>query len=150
MTQAHLEELSREELIALVLAQGEQLARLQADYEALQTKLENLQKPPTSSSNSSQPPSRDQKRNKAANRPKRKHGPPTGHVKYERRFVAEPDQIVPVQVMACPVCQTDLQAAPTVLVDVTHITEIPEPKGQVIEVRQYAVTCPDCGQDHVA
>jgi hypothetical protein len=60
MTQAQLEELSREELIALVLAQSEHLARLQADYEALQAKLEKLQKPPTSSSNSSQPPSRDQ------------------------------------------------------------------------------------------
>ncbi len=150
MTQAQLEELTREELIALVLGQSEQLARLQADYEALQAKLEKLQKPPTSSSNSSQPPSRDQKRNKPANRPKRKHGPPMGHVKYERRFVAKPDPVVPVRVMACPVCQTDLQAAPAVLVEVTQITEIPEPKAQVIEVRQYAVTCPGCGQNHVA
>lgn len=150
MTQAQLEELTREELIALVLAQSEQLARLQADYEVLQAKLEKLQKPPTSSSNSSQPPSRDQKRNKVANRPKRKHGPPTGHLKYERRFVAEPDQVVPVRVTECPVCQTDLQAAPVGLVDVTQITEIPEPKAQVIEVRQYAVTCPGCGQDHLA
>ena len=152
-----MEELSREELIVLVLAQSEQLASLQvllaqvqADNEALQAKLEKLQKPPSNSSNSSQPPSRDQKRNKAANRPKRKHGPPAGHVKYERCFVAEPDQIVPLRVTDCPVCQTDLQAAPAVLVDVTQITAIPEPKAQVIEVRQYAVTCPGCGQSHVA
>lgn len=115
----------------------------------MRVKLDKLQKPPTSSSNSSQPPSRDQKRNKRADQPKRKHGPPTGHMKYERHFVAEPDHIVPVRVMACPVCQTDLQAAPAVLVDVTQITEIPEPQAQVIEVRQYAVTCPGCGQDHV-
>jgi len=157
MTPAKLEELTREELIGLVLAQAEQmvnfqvlLAQLQADNEALRVKLEKLRKPPTSSSNSSQPPSRDQKRNKPADRPKRKHGPPAGHEKHERRFVAEPDQIVPLQVTECPVCQTDLKSGPTVLVDVTQITEIPEPKAQVIEVRQYAVTCPGCGQSHVA
>jgi transposase len=156
MTQAHLEELKREELIGLVLAQADQMTRLQviigqlqADNEVLRVKLEKLQKPPTSSSNSSQPPSRDQKRNKAAG-PKRKHGPPTGHQKYERRFVAEPDQIVPLRVTACPVCHTDLQTTPAVLVDVTQITEIPEPRAEVIEVRQYAVTCPGCGQSHVA
>jgi len=150
MTQATLEELSREELIALVLAQSEQLARLQADYEALLAKLEKLQKPPTTSRNSSQPPSRDQKPNKPANRPKRKHGPPPGHRKYERGFVAEPDQLVPVRVTTCPGCQTDLQAVPGVLVEVTQITELPEPKAQVIEVRQYAVTCPGCGENHLA
>lgn len=157
MTQANLEELTREELIGLVLAQAEQMVSLQviidqlkADNEVLWAKLEKLQKPPTSSRNSSQPPSRDQKRNKLADRPKRKHGPPAGHKKYERRFVAEPDQIVSLRVTDCPVCHTDLQAAPAVLVDVTQITEIPEPKAQVIEVRQYAVTCLGCGQSHVA
>jgi len=157
MTQANLEELTREELIALVLAQAEQLANLQAlmaqvkvDNEALRVKLDKLQKPPTDSSNSSQPPSRDQKRNKPADRPKRKHGPPAGHVKYERHFVAEPDEVVALRVTACPACQTDLQAVPVVLVDVTQITEIPEPRAQVIEVRQYAVTCPGCGQSHIA
>jgi transposase len=157
MTPANLEELSREELISLLLAQAEQMAafqamivQLQTDNEALRIKLEKLQKPPTSSSNSSQPPSRDQKRNKPANRPKRKHGPPPGHVKYERRWVAEPDRIVPLRVTDCPVCQTDLETAPAVLVDVTQITEIPEPRALVIEVRQYAVTCPDCGQSHLA
>jgi transposase len=73
-------------------------------------------------------------------------------VKYERRFVAEPDEVVVLRVTEteCPACQTDLQAGPVVLVDVTQITEIPEPKAQVIEVRQYAVTCPGCGQSHLA
>ena len=157
MPPAKLEELTREELIGLVLAQAEQmaafqvmLAQVQAENEALRVKLEKLEKPPTSSSNSSQPPSRDQKRNKPTNRAKRKHGPPAGHVKYERRFVAEPDQIVPLQVTACRVCQTDLKSVPAVLVAVAQITEIPEPKAQVIEVRQYAVTCPGCGQSHLA
>jgi transposase len=157
MMETKLEELTREELIGLVLAQAEQIERLQvmigqlkADNELLGVKLEKVQQPPTSSRNSSQPPSRDQKGNKAGGRPKGKHGPPAGHVKHERRFVAEPDQIVELQVRECPVCQRDLQGVPGVLVDVTQITEIPEPHAQVIEVRQYALTCPGCGQSHLA
>jgi transposase len=157
MIPANLAELTREELVGIVLAQADQMASLQvmidelkADNEVLRAKLEKLQKPPTSSSNSSQPPSRDQKRNQPADRPQRKHGPPVGHAKHERRFVAEPDQIVSLRVTDCPVCQTDLKTAPAVLVEVTQITEMPEPTAQVIEVRQYAVTCPGCGQSHVA
>lgn len=157
MIPTNLEELTREDLIALVLTQAEQLvtvqalpARMKADYEALQVKLNKLQKPPTDSSNSSQPPSRDQKSNKPADHQQRKHGPPAGHAKNERHFVAEPDRVVSLQTAACPVCQTDLQAEPGELVDVTQITEIPEPKALVIEVRQYAVVCPGCGQNHIA
>lgn len=157
MIPPNLTELSREELIEVVLALVEQvsqlrttLAQLQADNEALRVKLEKLQKPPTNSSNSSQPPSRDQKKNKAAGQTKRKHGPPVGHAKYEREVVAEPDQVVSLRVSPCPGCQTDLQAASAVLVEVAQITEIPVPQAQVIEVRHYAVTCPGCGQCHVA
>jgi hypothetical protein len=63
MTQNELNQLSRDELIALVLAQFEQITKQQADYEALKMKLEKGKKPPTNSSNSSQPPSQDQKTN---------------------------------------------------------------------------------------
>ncbi len=56
MTPDDLAQMSREELIQLILAQFEQLAQLKADYEALRLKLEKGKKPPTNSSNSSQPP----------------------------------------------------------------------------------------------
>jgi hypothetical protein len=80
-------------LIDLVLAEHRQLeavqaalAQLKADYEALKLKLEKGKKPPTNSSNSSQPPSLDHKPNQPKDRHKHKHGPPQGHVKYERKF----------------------------------------------------------------
>ncbi len=66
MTQDDLAQLSREELIRLILSQYQQnvalqeaIAQLKADNEALRLKLEKGKKSPTNSSNSSQPPSRD-------------------------------------------------------------------------------------------
>lgn len=150
MAREELEALSKKELIELILKQAEQLAQLQADYEALQLKFGKNQKPPPSSQNSSQPPSRDQKRNLPSERRKRKHGPPAGHPKYERKFVAKPDHIVEVRTDTCPDCQADLSAETGRLLEVNQITELPVAKAEVIEVRQYALSCPQCGQQHVA
>lgn len=153
MTRAELDSLSREELIVMVLGQAEQmaalqatLAQLQADYVALRLKFEKGKPPPTTSRNSSQPPSRDQKANPPEAQAKRKHGPPAGHTKHERPFVAEPDHVVEVKALRCACCAADLQGQAGELVDVNQITEVPPAPAEVIEVRQYAVTCPACGQ----
>ena len=150
MTQDDLAQMSRDELINLVLAEHVRLEALQADFEALKLKLEKGKKPPTNSSNSSQPPSRDQKSNPPADRKKRRHGPPIGHVKNERKFVAEPDHVVEVKPLVCRECQTELSEVTTALVDVNQITELPEAKAEVIEVRQYEVKCPCCGKKQTA
>ena len=142
MTQDDLAQMSREELIDLVLAQFGQITKLQADFEALKLKLEKGKKPPTNSGNSSQPPSRDQKADLSKKRKKHRHGPPVGHVKYERKFVAEPDHIVEVKPQVCEYCQTELRETGGLLADVNQITELPEAKAEVIEVRKYAVKCP--------
>jgi transposase len=131
--------MSREELIDLALEQN-------AEIEALKLKLEKGKKPPTNSSNSSQPPSQDQKANRPQDKRKRRHGPPMGHVKYERKMVAEPDHIVEVKPQMCKHCQTDLAGGDSHLKDVNQITELPEAKAEVIEVRQFEVACPCCGQ----
>jgi len=153
MTQEDMAQLSREELIELVLAEHAQLealqevvVRLKADYEALKLKLEKGKKPPTNSSNSSQPPSRDQKPNQPKDRKKHRHGPPHGHAKHEREFVAEPDHVVEVRPQVCEECRGDLSMESGSLADVNQITELPEAKAEVIEVRQYEVKCPCCGR----
>jgi transposase len=130
--------MSREELIDLALEQN-------AEIMALKLKLEKGKKPPTNSNNSSQPPSQDQKANRPKDKRKRRHGPPAGHVKYERKMVAEPDQLVEVKPQVCAHCQADLSKESGKLVDVNQITELPEAKAEVIEVRQFAVACPSCG-----
>jgi len=142
MSKTELETLSKEELIQLNLT-------LQDEIEALKLKLEKNQKPPTSSKNSSQPPSRDQKGNLPTSRRKRRHGPPTGHEKHERKFVAQPDHIVELHAKSCCKCHTDLSNHAGQLVDVNQITELPQAPAQVIEVRQYSVTCPECGGSQV-
>lgn len=145
MSRAELEHLSREELLVLILKQADLIAALQKEVEALQLKVEKLQKPPPTSKNSGQPPSRDQKPGKLVNRPKRKHGPAKGHAKYERQFVAEPDHLVELKAVQCGVCHAGLDGQEGHLVDVNQIVEIPPAKAEVIEVRQYAVACPTCG-----
>jgi len=142
--------LSRDELIDLVLAQFEQITKQQAENEALKLKLEKGKKPPTNSSNSSQPPSRDQKTNQPKEHKKHRHGPPHGHAKHEREFVADPDHVVEVRPQVCNDCQVDLSQESGALVDVNQITELPEAKAEVIEVRQYEVKCPCCGKKQTA
>jgi transposase len=149
MNQEELDTLSKEELIRVIMEQAKQLAQLRADYEALKQKFDNNQKPPTTSKNSSQPPSKDQKSNQPKDKRKHRHGPPQGHEKHERKMVAQPDQVVDVRVKSCCKCHTDLKAEAGRLVKVNQITELPEAKAQVIEIRQYETTCPECGQVQV-
>ncbi len=153
MTQEDMAQLSREELIDLVLAEHTQLEVLQAtieqlkaDNEALKMKLEKGKKPPTNSNNSSQPPSRDQKPNQPKERKKHRHGPPHGHAKHERKFVGNPDHVVEVRPQVCEECRGDLSLEIGSLADVNQIAELPEAKAEVIEVRQYEVKCPCCGR----
>jgi transposase len=147
MTRDDLAQMSRDELIDKVLADYAKLQELQAEVEVLKMKLEKgKKKPPTNSSNSSQPPSKDQKADRSKDKHKRRHGPPVGHVKYERKFVMEPDHIVEVKPQVCAHCQTDLSQEASQLMEVNQITELPEAKAEVIEVRQYMAECPCCGK----
>jgi transposase len=157
MTQDELAQVSREELIQMLLAEHAQLeaaqkllAELKLEIEALRMKLEKNKKPPTNSSNSSQPPSRDQKSNRPKDQRKRhRHGPPDFHEKHGRKLVAKPDHIVEIKPHVCGHCQADLAKEVGKLVNMNQITELPEAKAEVIEVRQYATECPCCGQEQV-
>ena len=142
MSKTDLEELSKEELTRPILT-------LQDEIEALKIKFEKNQKPPTSSKNSSQPPWRDQKVSLPKDRRRRRHGPPIGHEKHERKFVAQPDQTIVLRTKSCCKCHVDLRKEAGSLVNVNQITELPHAPAQVIEVRQYAVTCPECGASHI-
>jgi len=79
MTRNEMAQMSRDELMDLILMQAQQIAMLQSEMEALRLKLEKGKKLPTNSGNSSQPPSRDWKGDLPAARKKRRRGPPQGH-----------------------------------------------------------------------
>ena len=156
MSREELELLTQEQLIEIILLQSEQakqLAELQvafeklrADYEALKLKMEQRSKPPTNSKNSSQSPSGDQKSNAPKDKHKHRHGPPVGHEKHERQFVAQPDKVVDLRAKHCDHCHADLNEKTEAMVKVNQITELPQAKAEVIEVRQYEAVCPDCGK----
>jgi transposase len=61
-------------------------------------------------------------------------------------LVAKADQIVNLRSQSCSACRADLRAEEGQLVKVNQITELPPAGAQVIEVRQYLTTCPQCGE----
>jgi transposase len=152
MTQDDLGPLTRENLIDLVLAQAQQIEALQKDNEALRLVVEQLQKPkpPTNSKNSSQPPSMDRKGNRSKEHGHKRHGPPKGHVQHLRPWVSQPDHIVEVKAQTCPQCDRPLEPAREQLIAINQITELPQAQAEVIEVRQYAVTCAHCQETVIA
>jgi transposase len=131
-----LNQLSRDELVALV-------TMLIAEVQALRAEVERLKGPPPTSRNSSQPPSRDWKANRSATRAKRR-GAQAGHVQMTRPLVEAPDRIVTVKPDHCPSCGQDLQAVPAQREIRRQVTELPEFKPVVIETRQQEVECPAC------
>jgi transposase len=142
MTREDVTQLSHDKLVNLVLEQ-------QAEIEAMRMKLDKGKKPPTNSGNSSQPPAQDQKGNTSSKQKRHRHGPPKGHAKFERKFVSQPDHVVELKPTICQECQTDLGQVALVLSNINQITELPEAKAEVIEVRQYLVECPCCGVGQV-
>ena len=92
-----LNQLTREELIAL-------LVRLMVEYEALRAEVDRLKQPASSSRNSSQPPSRDWKANRGADKKRKKRGAQAGHVKAERALVDTPERVIEVKPVVCAEC----------------------------------------------
>lgn len=137
-TSDSLRDLSRDELIALVIQLAERLERLEAE-------VEQLKRPPTTSHNSSQPPSRDQKADRPKPKRRRHRGAKAGHAKAERPLTDSPARVIEVHPSACTVCGQDLQALTPQRTIRRQITELPVIQPLVIETRQHEVTCPTCG-----
>src|SRR5271166_3630314 len=97
MTPEGLDSLSKQELIALILAQQEQICQLLARVAELEAKL-NL--PPKTPSNSSLPPSKGQKANQPEKAKKLRKGRPG----VARKLAENPDYIRDEFAGVCPEC----------------------------------------------
>jgi len=137
-------DLSHAELVALVKGLIVAIQRLEAENQQLKAELAKDPPPPPTSHNSSQPSSRDVKRNLAAHRKRKKHGPPFGHARQTRAWVAQPDRIIEAKVESCGHCQADLRDVEPRTVLRHQLTEVPPLLPVVIETRQAEVVCPDC------
>lgn len=135
-----LRDLSREELIALILSLIERVQQLEAEVAALKAKT-----PPTSR-NSSLPPARDWKADAPTGQKRRPRrcGAKPGHTKCERMLVDQPDKVIEAPVKTCRGCGADLQAVKPERIVRRQVAELPELKPVVLETRQHEVVCPHC------
>ena len=158
-----LQQLSKSELIEIILQQQavieQQQARilqqqglseqLQARVAELEEQIKRLLQPPKDSSNSSIPPSKTQKPNRSQSKPKKKRGPKPGHRGRSRKR-QEPDVTLECRPAQCLQCGADLDDTPAKLVGTNQVVELPPVKPLVIEARRYQVTCPVCGDEQSA
>ena len=100
-----LARLSKDDLIALILAQAEVIARQTGQIEALTKRVETLEaelgKPPKTPDNSSVPPSQGPKPNRAERRAAKQR---KGHAGAFRQLSVHPDRVVERLAAACPHC----------------------------------------------
>ena len=139
-----LQNLSRENLIAIILQMAADVHRLEAEVQRLQAEVERLKKPPTTSQNSSQPPSRDWKSNSTGRKRHRKTGAKPGHVPAQRALVDNPSTVIEARVSRCAECGANLRSVKRTRVLRRQITELPEITPVVLETQQHEVECPHC------
>ena len=104
MTPEALDSLSKQELIALVLALMEQNGKLAEQNKALAARVAELEAklniPPKTPGNSSLPPSKGQKANKPEKAKKERKGRPG----VARKLSENPDRVLEVFASSCPHC----------------------------------------------
>lgn len=140
--------MSREELLALVVAQAQTI-------EALTQRIVELERQVRAdSSNSSRPPSTDPpwekkpaKKRSSRSRSGRKPGKQPGSGSVSRRLVDDPDAVFEVGADRCAQCETSLQDAEETSRVRRQVVEVsPPPPPTVTEYQIVARRCGGCGQ----
>jgi len=129
--------LSRDDLIALIEAQAQQMATLTARIAELEAK---LALPPKNPDNSSLPPSKGHK----PNLPDRGKKPRPSRPGVARSLAENPDRIIEATLAACPHCNHAL--APADMTDIhayDHI-DLPAIRPIVTRIHRHRGTCPCC------
>jgi transposase len=126
-----LAELSREQLVELVLTLAAEVAELKA----------RLEQPPKTPGNSSVPPSVGFKANRAERRARKRR---PGHAGISRRRQA-PDVVVRCRPTHCEGCGEPLPLGGQRRVGRSQVIELPPMQPVVIEAWQYAARCAGCG-----
>jgi len=142
MTRQELEQLSKPQLIEIIL-------QLQARLAQLEEQIQRLSQPPKDCSNSSLPPAQSNKTSRPARPPKGKRGPRQGHQGRSRRR-QPPDVIIACRPAHCQRCGADLSQAPAKLLGSSQVVELPRLQPVVIEARRYQVACPVCAHQQGA
>lgn len=140
MNRGTLEGLSKEDLIALVLAQAEQIASLTARVAELEAK---LNEPPKTPDNSSLPPSKGEKAKRAQRRPKTRR---KGRPGVSRALAESPQRTIEAYAESCPHCRHELSAAEQAEAHAYDKVELPPIRPVVTRVNRHCGRCPGCGK----
>lgn len=143
---------SKDDLIALILAQAEVIAQQTAQIEALtqqiavlMKRVEALQaelgKPPKTPDNSSVPPSQGHKPNRVERRAGKKR---KGHPGAFRQLSQTPDRVVEAVAAACPHCNHALCAVDQSEFHAYDHIDLPPIKPVVTRVHRHRGICPCC------
>jgi transposase len=143
--------LSRDDLIALILAQAEVIAQQAAQIEALAARVATLTKrveelearlgqPPKTPSNSSLPPSQQQKPNRSERRAARRKSHPGAF----RALSERPDKVVETFAATCPHCAYELSAADQPAFHAYDYVELPPLRPMVTRIHRHRGLCPCC------
>ena len=138
MTRDALERLSKDDLIALVLAQAAQIAALTARFAELEAK---RGQPPKTPDNSSVPPSQGHKPNRAE---RRAAGKRKGRPGVFRKLAETPDRTIAAYAEACPHCAHALSAADQPGFQAYDHIELPPIRPVVTRVHRHRGSCPCC------
>lgn len=142
MDRASLESLSREELIEIILAQAEVIARLLKRVEDLEAR---LGLPPKTPDNSSVSPSQSRKASSGASEPKRKRRR-KAHAGSHRRLDPNPTQTFEIKASCCGHCQGDVSEVRQRLCEAYDHVELPPIRPDVTRVMLFGGNCPHCSK----
>src|SRR5258706_1119881 len=138
MYQDDLVKLSKEELIALALAQTEKIEELPRRIGELEARLGG---PPKTPDNSSLPPSQGRKPNRAERRAAKKR---KGRAGVFRALAPNPDRIVASVAEHCPHCEHTLTAADQVGFHAYDHIELPPIRPVITRIHRHRGVCPSC------
>ena len=151
MSRAALLSLSRDDLIALLLAQQAQIEAQAAQIAALTACVAELQAklaaPPKTPDNSSLPPSKGEKPN-LPDRSKKKPRP--SHPGVARALAEHPDKIIEATLAACPHCAQTLSLADQPDIYAYDHVDLPPIRPVVTRINRHSGVCPCCDRRVVA
>jgi transposase len=135
-----LTKLSSAEKDALILALFAQLTSAHEKITTLETRIDELTRPPKTPDNSSKPPSQGQKPDRpepGGERPPRKSRPGVG-----RALHPNPDRVIDARLTACPKCEAAFAAASQTPQQVYERIEIPPVRPDVTRCACSAAVAP--------
>jgi transposase len=144
MDREALAQLSKDELIALILAQAEVITRQAAQITALTQQVAELEAklgpPPKTPANSSLPPSQGHKPNRAERRAAKRKGHPGAF----RALAEHPDRVIETYAAACLHCARALVPADQPGFHAYDHVELPPIRPVVTRIHRHRGLCPGC------